>query len=181
MTRLWESLGDGARYSLLPAGYFLSVVPWRDVVESEPEFAERARGFLEAGVHKTIATLRRDGSPRISGTEAKFANGELWLGAMWQSRKALDLRRDPRFALHSASIDPPAWEGDAKISGHVEEIEDDEQKSRLLDGADETPSGPWHLFFARIREVAVVRLSDARDHLVIELWKDGEGLKRMRR
>jgi Pyridoxamine 5'-phosphate oxidase len=154
---------------------------WRDVVESAPEFAERARAFLDAGVHKTIATLRRDGSPRISGTEAKIADGELWFGAMWRSRKALDLRRDPRFALHSASIDPPAWEGDAKISGHVEEIDDDEQKGRLLAGANEKPSGPWHLFFARIEEVAVVRLSDAGDRLVIELWKDGEGIRRMER
>ncbi|MBA3422430.1 MAG: pyridoxamine 5'-phosphate oxidase family protein, partial [Thermoleophilaceae bacterium] len=131
--------------------------------------------------HKTIATLRRDGSPRISGTEAKIADGELWFGAMWRSRKALDLRRDPRFALHSASIDPPAWEGDAKISGHVEEIDDAERKSQVLAGAEEKPSGPWHLFFARIEEVAVVRLSDARDRLVIELWKDGEGLRRMER
>lgn len=154
---------------------------WRQVVESEPEFAARARAFLDAGVHKTIATLRRDGSPRISGTEAKIADGELWFGAMWRSRKALDLRRDPRFALHSASIDPPAWEGDTKISGRVEEIDDDEQKGRLLAGADEKASGPWHLFYARIEEVAVVRLSDARDRLVIELWKDGEELRRVER
>ena len=154
---------------------------WRDVVYSEPEFAERARAFLDAGVHKTIATLRHDGSPRISGTEAKFADGELWFGAMWRSRKALDLRRDPRFALHSASLDPPAWEGDAKVSGRVEEIDDDERKRRLLADADEKPSSPWHLFFARIEEVAVVRLDDARDRLLIELWKDGGGLRRMER
>jgi hypothetical protein len=157
------------------------MVAWRDVVESEPEFGERARAFLDRGVHKTIATLRRDGSPRISGTEAKIADGELWFGAMWRSRKALDLRRDPRFALHSASVDPPGWNGDAKIAGHVEEIDDDERKTRLLAGADEQPSGPWHLFFARIEEVVVVRLSDTREHLVIELWKDGEGLRRIDR
>jgi len=149
----------------------------RDVADSEPEFAERVRAFLDAGVHKTIATLRRDGAPRISGTEAKFADGELWFGAMWRSRKALDLRRDPRFALHSASIDPPAWEGD----GHVEEIDDEKRKRRLLANADEKPSGPWQLFFARIEEVAVVRLNDARDRLVIAVWKDGEGLRRMER
>ena len=154
---------------------------WRDVVDSEPEFAERARAFLDAGVHKTIATLRRDGSPRLSGTEANIADGELWFGAMWRSRKALDLRRDPRFALHSASLDPPAWEGDTKVSGRVEEIDDDERKRRLLADADEKPSGPWHLFVARIDEVAIVRLSSERDRLVVELWKDGEELKRMER
>ena len=155
---------------------------WRDVAELEPEFAARARGFLDAGVHKTIATLRRDGSPRISGTEARFSDhGELWFGAMWRSLKALDLRRDPRFALHSASVDPPAWEGDAKVAGTVEEIDDEDRKRTFVEGAEERPSGPWHLFLARIAEVSVVRLSASRDHLVIERWKEGEGLKRIER
>ena len=154
---------------------------WRDVVEEVPELAARARRFLDAGVHKTIATLRRDGSPRISGTEAKFSDGELWFGAMWRSRKALDLQGDPRFALHSASIDPPAWEGDAKVSGRVEEVDDDEVKRRLVGDGDEQPSGQWHLFLARIQEVSVVRLSEARDHLVIEVWRPGEGVQEMQR
>jgi hypothetical protein len=42
---------------------------WRDVEQSEPEFAARVRRLFEAGRHKTIATLRADGSPRISGIE----------------------------------------------------------------------------------------------------------------
>jgi len=68
-------------------------------------------------VHKTIATLRRDGSPRISGTEYRFTEGELWFGSMHGAMKALDLRRDPRFALQSAPADPPGWDGDAKLAG----------------------------------------------------------------
>src|SRR3712207_463284 len=88
---------------------------WSHVEIEAPELAARARGFLDAYVHKTLATLRRDGSPRISGTEVKFVDGELWLGSMWRSLKALDLQRDPRFALHSGSADPPNWTGDAKL------------------------------------------------------------------
>ncbi len=87
-----------------------------------PELAALAHGFFDARVHKTLATLRRDGYPRISGTEADFAEGELRLGSIWQSLKALDLRHDPRFALHSGSADPPGWRGDAKVAGSVEEI-----------------------------------------------------------
>ena len=83
-------------------------------------------------MHKTLATLRRDGSPRISGTEVIFAEGELWLGSMWQAVKALDLRRDPRFALHSGSEDPPGWAGDAKVAGRVEEIEDEDRKAAII-------------------------------------------------
>ncbi len=155
---------------------------WRELAEAEPEFADRVRAFLDAGVHKTIATLRHDGSPRISGTEARFANDHLWFGAMWRSRKALDLQRDPRFALHSASVDPPGWKGDAKINGRAEELEDDAQKSAFLaDGGGQAPDGPWHLFVARIDEAVVVQPSEAGDHLVIELWREGEGVRRMER
>ena len=71
---------------------------WKDVEQAEPEFAARVRRLFEAGRHKTIATLRADGSPRISGIECEFADGELRFGSMPGARKGADLRRDPRFA-----------------------------------------------------------------------------------
>ena len=69
---------------------------WKDVERAEPEFAERVRGSFDAHRHKTIATLRADGSPRISGIEAVFEGGELVFGSMPKARKGSDLRRDPR-------------------------------------------------------------------------------------
>jgi hypothetical protein len=155
---------------------------WEDVATDAPEFAEAVRTLLDAGVHKTLATLRADGSPRISGTEASFVDGDLWFGSMWQSRKALDLQRDPRFALHSASADPPEWPGDAKLSGRVEEIADPARFEALRAArGGEAPSGPWHLFRADIAEVALVRLGDPPDHLVVESWREGRGLRRQER
>ena len=150
---------------------------WQNVVDQEPEFAARAERFLAAHKHLTLATLRRDGSPRISGTEIEIAHGDVWLGSMWESRKALDLRRDPRFALHSGSDDPPQWEGDAKLSGRVEEIDDAAIVARVYEGKEETPS-KFHLFRCELEEVAVVRLNEARDKLVIESWREGRGLRR---
>src|SRR5690349_17347304 len=79
---------------------------WQDVERAEPEFAQRVRTLFDAHRHKTIATLRADGSPRISGIEAVFEDGELVFGSMPNARKGADLRRDPRFALHSATVDP---------------------------------------------------------------------------
>ncbi len=61
---------------------------------------------MDAGRHKTIATLRADGSPRISGIECEFADGELRFGSMARARKGVDLRRDPRFALHGPVFHP---------------------------------------------------------------------------
>src|SRR6478609_7067060 len=79
---------------------------WKDVEQAEPEFAARVRRLFDAGRHKTIATLRADGSPRISGIECEFADGQLRFGSMANARKGADLRRDPRFALHGPTFHP---------------------------------------------------------------------------
>ena len=148
---------------------------WNDFEAAAPELAERVRARLDAHAHKTLATLRRDGSPRISGTEAGIVEGELWVGSMWRARKALDLQRDPRFALHSGSVDPPEWRGDAKVAGRVEEVTDPERIA-VVDG-EGAPPGPSHLFRADIAELVVVRLGDPPDHLVIESWHAGRGVE----
>ncbi len=152
---------------------------WDEVAAAAPELAERARAFLDAHVHKTLATVRRDGGPRISGTEIAFAEGELWFGGMWRAMKALDLQRDGRFAIHSGSADPPEWKGDAKLAGRVEEIDDPDRKARVVGSS--APPGPFHLFRADITELVVVRLGEPADHIVIEAWHEGRGLSRHRR
>jgi hypothetical protein len=139
------------------------------------------RAIFDAHKHKTLATLRRDGSPRISAIEADFVAGDLWLGAMWQSRKALDLIRDPRFALHSATADPgEGWQGDAKVGGRAEEITDPERKSTVQAATGGgAPPGPFHLYRADVAEVVFTRVGDPPDHLVVEYWREGEGLRRV--
>jgi Pyridoxamine 5'-phosphate oxidase len=141
---------------------------WGQVEREAPELTALARSFFDAFTHKTLATLRRDGSPRISGTEVEFADGEAWLGSMWRAVKALDLRRDPRFALHSGSADPDEWHGDAKIAGRAVEV---------------TEAGATsHRFRLDISELVVVRHGgDPPDHLVIEAWHEGRGVSRRRR
>ena len=153
---------------------------WSEIEAEAPALTALAREFLDAFVHKTLATLRRDGSPRISGTELIFADGELWLGSMWQSLKARDLQRDPRFALHSGSADPDAgWRGDAKVAGRVQESRDEELRVRIFGGKGDP--GPAHLFRCEVAELAVVSLPDPPDFLVIEAWHEGRGVTRRER
>jgi hypothetical protein len=152
---------------------------WTEVESEAPELAARARRHLDAHTNKTLATLRRDGSPRISGTEIQFARGELWFGSMWKAVKALDLRRDPRFALHGGSDDPPDWAGDAKLAGVAVEVDDESVKAALT--VPEQPPGPYHLFRADLTELVVVRLNESRDKLVIEAWHAGRGVSRLER
>ena len=157
----------------------MAMPSWSDFEAAAPELAAEVRARLEAHKHKTIATLRRDGSPRISGTEATFADGELWIGSMWQARKALDLQRDPRFALHSGSDEPDDWSGDAKLAGVVEEITD-EARVRERNG-EAAENGPSHLFRLDLREVSTVSLNEARNRLVIRSWTPERGVRTVER
>jgi hypothetical protein len=152
---------------------------WSDFEAAAPELAARVRARLDAHVHKTLATVRRDGSPRISGTETQLADGELWIGSMWQAQKARDLQRDPRFAIHSGSDDPPGWDGDAKLAGVVEEILDEEEVRRR--NGEAGANGPSHLFRLDLHEVSTVGLNDARDALIIEVWTPDRGVRTIRR
>ncbi len=150
------------------------VVPrWSDFVDQERDFAERVQSLFGAHKHHTMATLRRDGSPRISGTEVAFEDGDLILGMMPAARRALDLRRDSRLAIHSHSVDPPddpsAWCGEAKISGTGVEM-----------GAIQDVGNP-HRFRVEVAEVVVTQIGVPADHLVIESWRSGQGIRRIER
>lgn len=144
---------------------------WDDVVAAAPDLAAAARSCFAVRKHCTLATLRQDGSPRISGSEVEFSDGQVWLGSMPGAVKALDLRRDPRFALHSPTVDPPpddasGWPGEAKLAGHATEV-----------GG--RAAGEPHRFRLDIAEVVVTRL-DA-DELVIWSWHEGRGVAELRR
>lgn len=146
---------------------------WEEFAAAEPEFAERVRRRFAARKHSTVATLRKDGSPRISGTEVELRDGELVLGMMPGSLKALDLRRDARMALHSPTVDTPeedpgSWPGEAKIAGRGVEVSDSRG-----DGA--------HWFRVDIAEVVLTRVGEPPDHLVIESWHPHRGFQRRQR
>ena len=172
--REWnETLGYGGKRSTRGANppTLPAMATWAGFEADAPELAAKARAFLDAHKHKTLATLRRDGSPRISGTECEIVDGELEFGAMWQGVKALDLLRDPRFALHSASEDPPEWPGDAKVAGRV--------SASVVES--EAHGGPSHRFRCDVREVVVVGLNPERSKMVIESWHEGRGVSRIER
>jgi hypothetical protein len=161
------------------------VATWEEFAGSEPDFARLVRARFDSHKHKMMATLRKDGSPRISGIEATFADGQLWLGMMPGSLKALDLRRDPRLALHCTSVDPELPDGDAKLAGRAVEHTSADSKAAfsntLQQAGQEMPEGPFHLFSVDIREAVLIRVGDPPDHLVIETWREGRGLTRKER
>ena len=159
---------------------------WDEVTQEAPDLTDAVRQRFDAHKHKTLATLRADGSPRISGIEASFHDGELWLGMMPDSRKARDLQRDPRFALHSATVDPDMADGDAKISGRAAEVTDpatfDWFVGKEMEEKGEDAPQPFHLFRADVGEIVLTTLGgDPPDHLVIQTWRERRGVSRVER
>ncbi len=146
---------------------------WHEIEAAAPATAARVRERFEAHGLAVLATLRADGSARVSGLEPFFWAGELWLGMMPDSLKVKDLRRDPRFAMHSATIDKEVKEGDAKIAGSVVEVEDRRRKREYLDAFrsanEQAPPGTgFALFRADVREISFLQ-PDA-DHLNLDVW-----------
>jgi hypothetical protein len=148
---------------------------WKEIEADAPAFAARVRACFEAGTNKTLATLRRDGAPRISASEAKFEDGEVTLGMMGGSRKLADVRRDARAALHTPTLEPPpqsdAWLGDAKLSGSLIEI----------NAPPDSPHVGAGFFRFDVTEVALTYLGTPADHLAIESWHPEVGWRRTTR
>lgn len=90
---------------------------WLEVELGAPEIARLGTARLSAARVAMLGTLRRDGSPRISPIEPCIVNGRLLAGAMRWSAKAADLRRDPRYVLHSIVTGPDSGEGELKLHG----------------------------------------------------------------
>lgn len=147
---------------------------WIDFAREEPRFSGQVRELFTAYKHHVMATLRRDGSPRISGTEVEFADDGLVFGVMAGARRVGDLQRDGRIAIHSHTVDPPEgdpeeWSGDAKISGIAVEVDNPGSS----DGS--------HRFRIELTEVVFTKLGTPADHLLIETWHPDRGLGRIER
>jgi hypothetical protein len=148
---------------------------WAEFAAAEPDLASRVAQRFAIRKHKTLATLRKDGSPRISGIEVEFVNGEVFLGIMPDSLKLRDLERDPRLAIHSPTDDPPpgdprGWGGEAKLGGSAREV-----------ALPDSPVAGGRRFRIDITEAVLTHLNDAGDRLVVEFWRPGNGSKRLER
>jgi len=155
--------------SWMPHDSLRVVAGWQEVVAADADLAAHVRRCFAIRKHATLATLRRDGSPRISGTEVEFDDdGEIYLGMMPGSMKALDLLRDPRLALHCPTEDAPEgkadeWIGDAKIAGVGVDV----------------PAEGHHKFRIDVTEVVVTNV--AGDQLVIRSWHPDRGIETRQR
>jgi hypothetical protein len=145
--------------------------PWSTFVAEAPELAAAVEARLRATKHHVLATLRADGSPRVSGTEVDLWEGDLVVGSMWGAVKARDLERDGRFAVHANPGDGSMEGGDAKFSGRAEVVTDPQALARFT--GDREPPEPFHLFRLLLSDAVVTTLHPDGDRLVITTWHPG--------
>ncbi|MFH8442833.1 pyridoxamine 5'-phosphate oxidase family protein [Streptomyces sp. NPDC018026] len=154
-------------------------VNWAGFAAAEPVLADTVEARFGAYTHHVLATLRKDGSPRTTGLEVRFLTGELWLGMMPDSLKALDLRRDPRFALQANPGDGTGMGGgDVRIAGRAIEVEDPETRAGYVEEVE--PPEPFHLFRTELTEVVRTFVEDDK-YLVVEIWQPGQPVRTVRR
>jgi hypothetical protein len=156
-------------------------VRWDAFTQACPKIAELAEARLRADELVVLGTIRADGSARVSPCEVDFAAGRLLLGMMWRSRKALDLLRDPRVAVHSVPSGRMNPGGDVKLYGTVVDEQDldvrtafREEIRRRIDWAPAEPD--YHLFSLVVTEAAYSRFGDDPAMLA---WDPSRGLREL--
>ena len=147
---------------------------WRNFLDKEPGLAALGEELIERAGMVMLGTLRKDGSPRISPVEVIFMEGQLYLGMMWRSMKALDLLRDPRCTVHSATSNRDGSQGDFKVFGRAVEVNESEERNRFSDAVFEKigfkPEEPeFHLFSIDVESAALVEFKD--DKMSHRVWR----------
>jgi hypothetical protein len=145
---------------------------WAQFESEASQLAATVRARFEAAETHILATLRKDGSPRVSGSEVAFHGPDLSFGSMPNAVKALDLRRDGRCAIHAH----PSNDGDAKVAGIAIEVTG-EAKDAHVTGSE--PTGGSHAFRLELHEAVITAVEG--DELVIRFWRPGLGVRIIRR
>jgi hypothetical protein len=149
---------------------------WAQFENEARDLAAAVRARFEAAETHVLATLRKDGSPRVSGSEVQFTGPHLTFGSMLNAVKARDLQRDGRCAIHAHPSDDARDAGDAKVAGIAREVTG-EAKKAYVTGSD--PAGDFHAF--RLDLTEAVMTSVEGDELVIRVWRPGLDVQAFRR
>jgi Pyridoxamine 5'-phosphate oxidase len=152
---------------------------WEEFAKASPELAALGEERFKQREVMLLGTLRKNGWPRITPVEMDFVGGELLVGMMWQSPKALDLQRDPRFVAHSVVTNRSGAEGDFKLYGRARAIDDADTRraygAAIKARIDWEPSEPYHLYALDVESAGFVVFGEEQYGLA---WDPERGLRR---
>jgi hypothetical protein len=148
---------------------------WEDVEQHQPRLAAAVGGrLIEPGV-LLVASIRGDGTPRISPVEPYILDGRLLLSMLWGSMKATDLLRDPRILVHSIVTGPDGAEGEAKLRGRAVPEDRPEAQRRYAEAVSANlgwrpEPGRFHLFAVEVGDVVFIRYDAATGDQFVACW-----------
>jgi hypothetical protein len=151
---------------------------WDDLQAQQPRLGAVAHDRLLGPGVLLVATIRRDGTPRLSPVEPLVLDGDLWLSMLLGSRKAADLHRDPRVLVHSVVTGPNGEDGEIKLRGTAVAADDHDAQQRYADAVSAvlpwSPEvGRFHLFRVDIDDVTVLRYDNATGDQFLTRWPAG--------
>lgn len=162
------------------------MIPWQEFAQQAPHIAEVfVRRHRATGNLCLLGTTRSDGYPRVSPLEPRILEGQLVMVGMPGTTKFRDLGRDPRFCLHTATVDPYVAEGDAKLWGEARNLQDRAFHQRFADALFEEAGFDLRgqefdpFYVADLSGASSIELAD--DALSITIWKPGEGERVVRK
>ena len=149
---------------------------WADLERAAPRLAERAKELVVDPGVCLVATIRRDGAPRLSPVEPLLLDGDLWLSMLWRSRKAQDLLVDDRVLVHSIVTTRGGQPGEVKLRGRAVPVDDRERRDRYREAVAVLgwqPVEPWfHLFVVDLADVTSISYAGEGDQHVAR-WPAG--------
>ncbi len=141
---------------------------WKILEEQQPELAAFGAERLNGQV-AYLATVRKDGSPRIHPMTPIIGQGHLFVFMEPTSPKGHDLQRDGRFAIHCAVSDNSGASGEFIITGRAHVIDDPELRALAVSLASYEVTDRYILFEFDIQSAASTVYTE--DRAVRQLWK----------
>jgi hypothetical protein len=119
---------------------------WKALESARPDLAafgvERFRQFGVA----YLATVRKDGAPRVHPVTPIVGHGRLFLFMEPTSPKGHDLLRDGRYALHCAVGDSSGDSGEFVVAGRARLIDDPAVRALAVESASYAPADRYVLY-----------------------------------
>jgi hypothetical protein len=142
---------------------------WSDFASASPRLAADVRALMElyGQCFGYLATVRRDGGPRLHPVSPVIAEGGLFM-FVTLSPKRRDLERDGRYALHTY----PAERGhdEAYLAGHAHPVHDELRRYRLARYYRAAPNVDWKLFEFDIDVAMVTQREEVGEPAEHRIW-----------
>ena len=139
------------------------MLTWKEFAALQPEMAEFGLKRLEYHV-VYLATVRRNGYPRVHPFTPFVASGHLFAFMEPISPKGLDLQRNGLYAIHSLVTDMNGTNGEFAVTGHAHLVRDSAIRELAVKGCPYPPKERYVCFEFKLKECMTNTYLDGVPH-----------------